>query len=387
MKILHVISSMDPKSGGTSQGVRNSVTELLKLDVHNEVVCLNDPTSEFLKEDQFIIHAIGRAKGPWGFNANLVSWLENNISRFDTIIIHGLWLYHSFATHKVVQNYKKTQSKDLPKTYLMTHGMLDPWFQKANGRKLKAIRNWLYWKVIEGKIVNQVNGLLFTSDEELRLAKSTFEPYHPRKELNVGYGVMNPPNFTEDMTQSFASIYPDVQKSPYLLFLSRIDVKKGIDILIKGYIELKNVGYKLPKLVIAGPGADTHYGEEMVTLSKAEPDILFVGMLSGNKKWGAFYNADAFILPSHQENFGIAVVEALSCSVPVLISNQVNIFKEIEGQAGIVASDDLAGVKKLLIEWSDIDIAKKLKLRENAGRVYREHFTIEGATEKLLNSL
>ena len=67
----------------------------------------------------------------------------------------------------------------------------------------------------------------------------------------------------------------------------------------------------------------------LTTNSAANSRITFTGMLSGNLKWGAFAAAEAFILPSHQENFGIAVAEALACGTPVLISDQVNIWREI----------------------------------------------------------
>jgi hypothetical protein len=77
-------------------------------------------------------------------------------------------------------------------------------------------------------------------------------------------------------------------------------------------------------------------------------------MLSGAAKWGALYGCEAFVLPSHQENFGIAVVEALACGKPVLISDQVNIWREIvEDGAGLVEGDAEEGVEKLLRKFFD----------------------------------
>src|SRR5690606_21760746 len=135
----------------------------------------------------------------------------------------------------------------------------------------------------------------------------------------------------------------------YLLYLSRIHQKKGVDLLINAYAEIikseehKKIKRDFPKLVIAGPGMDSNYGKDLKLLVEENnlgDSIFFPGMLSGDAKWLAFYNADAFILPSHQENFGIAVVEALACKIPVLISNKVNIWRENEKEAAGFRSEE-----------------------------------------------
>jgi glycosyltransferase involved in cell wall biosynthesis len=111
-------------------------------------------------------------------------------------------------------------------------------------------------------------------------------------------------------------------------------------------------------------------------------------MLAGSRKWGAFSAADAFILPSHQENFGIAVVEALAAGTPVLISNKVNIWREIVAdEAGYVGNDDLAGTRQMIERWvgtaSDVRAAMKAKARE----CFARHFEINRATDSLLKVL
>ncbi|MDF7820412.1 glycosyltransferase [Runella sp. MFBS21] len=95
-------------------------------------------------------------------------------------------------------------------------------------------------------------------------------------------------------------------------------------------------------------------------------------------KWGALYGCEAFVLPSHQENFGIAVVEALACGKPVLISDQVNIWREIaDGEAGLVAKDTVEGTRRLLIEWELLTAEKKKKMVEQTKKVYAQYFSIE----------
>ena len=111
-------------------------------------------------------------------------------------------------------------------------------------------------------------------------------------------------------------------------------------------------------------------------------------MLAGNLKWGAFSAADAFILPSHQENFGIAVVEALACGTPVLISNKVNIWREIVAdEAGYVENDDLAGTTRLIERWVSTAPDVRAAMKGNARECFARHFEINRATDSLLKVL
>lgn len=388
MKILRVISSMDPATGGPCQGIRNAVPALAKLGVINEVVCLDDPNAAFLKKDPFIIHAVGKAEGGWQYHKNLVPWLEQNLDRFDAVIIHGLWLYHGHATQKAVRSYNKQNPKKQVSVYVMPHGMLDPWFQKAAGRKLKAIRNWLYWKLIEGKVVNGVDAVLFTCEEELLLARQSFTPYHPKQELNVGYGILTPPEQTAAMSAAFYNSRLVPEGQPYFLFLSRIHEKKGVDILINAYLALLDEQPGLPHLVIAGPGMDTAYGAQMKALAGVCKKIVFPGMLTGDSKWGAFYNSTAFILPSHQENFGIAVVEALACGKPVLISKQINIWREIAAAGGAIVKEDTeAGAYAMMQAWQQMSAAEQHVMATNARKVFEEKFTVANAAQQMLSKL
>jgi glycosyltransferase involved in cell wall biosynthesis len=387
--ILHVIDSMDVVKGGLSQGIRNLNNDLQKLGAVEEVVCLDPPGNSALNTDKFTIHSLGPGKGFWHYQPLLIKWLQENILKFDVVIIDGLWQFHSFAVTKVINDIKKQfPDKKLPRVLVMSHGMLDPYFQKAKERRLKAIRNWIYWKLIEHRVINNADGLLFTSEEELLLARTTFTPYHPKKEYNIGYGITPPPVYGEAMKKAFDDLSPALKGKPYLLFLSRIHEKKGVDLLITAYKSLALKFDSIPRLVIAGPGLDQVYGKmvrQMVDDDAFLTDkIFFTGMLTGDAKWGAIYGCDAFVLPSHQENFGIAVAEALGCSKPVLISDRVNIWREIK-DGGLVGTDDIDGVKKMLEKWLEMNLAEKEKMGANARKAYHENFESAQAAQKLYN--
>ncbi len=378
---------MNPLSGGTSQFIRNTIPEFIQIGIDTSVVCLDDPNEEFLTGDNFQITALGPSKTPWQYSNRLYPWLLANLSKFDVVIIHGLWLYHGYAVKKAfdklsIHKYFKTRF------YVMPHGMLDPYFQKNQDRKLKAIRNTLYWKLIESKTINSAAAILFTCQAELLLARETFTPYLPKKELNVGLGIQAPPIYIQQMKNAFYAKCNGLNRN-FILFLSRIHSKKGVDLLIDAYESILNLNNdneeNIPQLVIAGPGIDSDFGEQLKSKvtdnNKLSRNIIFPGMLNGDSKWGAFYLCDAFILPSHQENFGIAVAESLACGKPVLISNQVNIFKEIQSEnAGIIAQDNLSGTIELLNNWIGLNIEDKNKMGINALNTYRKYFTIQAAS-------
>lgn len=381
---------MNPSSGGPCQGIRNSIPALKKLGVHNEVVSMDDPKADFIGKDAFPIYALGPAHNPWAYAPHLKPWLKENISRFDAIIVHGLWLYPGYAINQALNEIRGSK----PKLFVMPHGMLDPYFQNASRRRLKAIRNWLYWEIIERKLIHRAEGILFTCEEELVLARDTFQPYSPAKELNVGYGIPEPPPYTPEMSEQFLERCPQVSGNDYLLFISRIHEKKGVDLLVKAYLRLKksNEQAAVPLLVIAGPGKETAYGRQLQQTVNENPllknAIFFPGMLTGAAKWGAFYGSEAFILPSHQENFGIAVVEALACGKQVLISSQVNICQEIiTSRAGFVAEDTVNGTINLFRFWQKLTGEEKRNMGITAKNCYEKKFAIGPHVKRLLDAI
>lgn len=408
MQVLHVIAEMDPQRGGVCQAVRTIIAGLTEAGVHNEVVSLDAPDADFLAASPFPIHALGPGQGPWSYSRALQPWLITHLSRFEVIIVHGLWLYHSYAVRKARQYLTKqsigpAKAAVAPRLFVMPHGMLDPYFQRASGRKLKAMRNWAYWKLLESSVINEADGVLFTCEVERSLAREPFRPYRPSKEQVVGLGVEEPPAYTAGMREAFLAQCPELQGSPYLLFLSRIHEKKGVDLLIKAYTAARKNAFaatpfssgfssnSFPKLVIAGPDLETTYGQEMQELaatSDASAHIFFPGMLTGAAKWGAFYGCEAFVLPSHQENFGIAIVEALACGKPVLISDQVNIWKEIAAAAaGIIAEDTVEGTQKLLATWEELSSEEKASMGQRARQAYLNSFAVQPVAQQLLKTI
>ena len=385
---------MDPITGGVSQGLRNSIPEWDRHGHTTQIVCLDSPTAEYLKDETLPIVCLGPAQTALQYSNKLYPWLIKTLPDFDAVVVEGIWQYHSYAVYKAIAKIKRLKLK-CPKFYIMPHGMLDPYFQKAESRKLKALRNEVYWRLIESKCINTADAILFTCQEELLLARTTFKHYKPKAELNVGFGIPNIPSYTQEMKTAFIQLSHLSENEKYFLFLSRIHPKKGLDILINVYIELikhSNLPlHECPALIIAGPGLETDYGKDLVKKvlnNNLTEKIRFTGMLSNDSKWGAFYGAEAYILCSHQENFGISVVESLACSKPVIISNQINIWREIEAShAGIICDDNEASLKLALLKWVDLNIDKKNEMGINALASFTKYFHVKSASEKMINSI
>jgi len=390
--------------GGVSEAVKTLVHSLIQKNIYNEIASVDEPGS-LQQQELYIMHELGPAKGSWAYNKALGTWLIENIGRFDAVIVHGLWLYYGYAVRNAFQ---KNENKNV-KLFVMPHGMLDPYFQKAKGRRLKALRNTFYWNLIERRLINIADGLLFTCEEELQLARQTFNGYLPKSEIVIGLGVDRPPTYDQSMKELLNRQCAGIADKKYILFLSRIHEKKGVDLVIKAFVNTykitdpgkqisaqneiprRGTPKEIPTLLIAGPGIDTAYGDYIRSLahgSGMSEYILFSGMLSGAAKWGAFYHCDAYILPSHQENFGIAIIEALACGKPVLISNQVNIWREIEKEdVGFVSDDNETGVLKMFAYYNKLTQDDKQALKAKAIAAYEQNFSTSRAADNLLNTI
>jgi len=141
------------------------------------------------------------------------------------------------------------------------------------------------------------------------------------------------------------------------------------------------------RVIMAGPD-DGDYANQLKALAArlgVEGSLYWTGMLLGEQKWGALQCAEAFVLPSHQENFGIAVVEALSASVPVLISYSVNIWREIVADgAGLVDNDTAAGCTDLVRRWLQLDEVARADMAQRARPCFELRYTSKRAAVSLL---
>jgi glycosyltransferase involved in cell wall biosynthesis len=394
MRILRVISSVRAEAGGPVEGIRQTATVLAELGCQVEIVSLDGPGTDSGSRFTCPVHFLGPGVSPYCYAPGYAPWLRRNAGRFDAVVVSGLWQYHGFCTRRVLR-------RGGPPYFVFPHGMLDPWFKRTY--PLKHLKKWLYWPWAEYRVLRDARAVLFTCEEERRLARQSFSLYRCNERV-VNYGTAAPTGDPEAQKALFLERFPGLHDKRLLLFLSRIHPKKGCDLLIKAFARVSKaecgaghsslVTRHSPlgplHLVMAGPD-QVGWVAELKTLAAQlgiTDRIAWPGMLTGDTKWGAIRCADAFVLPSHQENFGIAVVEAMACGVPVLISNQVNIWREVERDgAGVVAPDTLAGTERLLERWLGLVESERRAMRGAARQSFEARFEAAAAATSLLDTI
>jgi glycosyltransferase involved in cell wall biosynthesis len=362
VRILHIIGTLDPQSGGPA-AVIAALTRFSAPETRNEAVTLDNPAAPFLLETSLAITALGPTRTRYGFNPRLVSWLRANADRFDGIVVHGLWQYCGLAAWRVFSGRKPYM--------VFPHGMLDPYFKHVF--PLKHIKKWIYWAIIEYWILRGAYRVLFTCEEEQRLAAQSFWLQRWNGHI-LPLGAALPEGDQDAFRLAFLARFPTLTGRRYLLFLGRIDRKKGCDLLIAAFIRAAALDPDL-NLVMAGPDERNWRADLEPAIHRADlaSRVHWTGMLVGNEKWGAFTCCEAFILPSHQENFGIAVAEALASSRPVLVSDKVNIAASIAAAAaGLIDSDTEDGTLRLISAWIAMP-AQQRQTMANAARLLFEH--------------
>ena len=349
--------------------------ELAPADVASEVVSVDPPGAEFLGTYSCPVHALGPPRSSYQYSVKLLPWLVENGGRFDGVIVHGLWTYVGLAALRAM---RRTRTPYV----VFVHGMLDPYFKLAFPQKHR--KKWLSWVAVEYWLLRRARRVLFTTAAEETLAQQSFG-MAPWKGLVVPLGTRLPAPPTEEEREAFLALSPGLRGKRFLLFLGRIHPKKGCDMLVEAFGRMARESDL--HLVMAGPGAAA-WIEELRGMAEATgvaERVHWPGMLEGAAKSGAFAACEAFILPSHQENFGIAVVEALAAARPVLISDKINIAPEIaEDGCGFVEADTVEGTVRLLERWMALGADERAAMGERALQTFAARYDMRRNTEAIL---
>ena len=380
MKILQVIAATDAESGGPIECALRNAAEWTRDGHYVEFVSLEDQSDVASRNFPYPLAAMGRGFTGYRFNPRLTQWVRREAGRFDVVLLHGLWNYSSVGAWL---GLRKTAAP----YYIFAHGMLDPWFREKYPRKHLA--KCVYWWLAEGRVLRDARAVLFTSVEEQERAHNAF-PWHSFQEAVVPLGTADPMSDAMQDEAAFFEACPALSGRRYLLFMGRVHVKKGCDLLLEAFA-LRLAG--LPPdvdLVIAGPDQVGLVTELKAIAKKLGVDerVHWPGMLAGACKWGALRDAEALILPSHQENFGIVVAEAMACGTPVLISDKVNIWREVvAAKAGLVESDTVEGTKQLLRDFFALTAEERSTMRTQARAGFLKYFDARAAARNLLEAI
>ena len=377
MRVLHLMHSMAPHTGGTGEAVRQLATASREIGHHHEVLALDPASAPWMRGQPFAMHPMGPV-GHYGYTRQLEPWLHRHGRDYDAWVVHGLWQYPGWAAHRA--------AREMTQPYFVApHGMLDPWFREH--ARLRHLKKWLYWRAVQHRVLRDARGVLFTADEEARRARGTFRPYAVQACV-VGLGVGGDTAACDVDPDAFLSAYPALRGRRLLLFLGRLHRKKGCDLLLEAFAALADPAFTL---VMAGPDDDGQL-QMLSELARARglgpQQLVWTGMLEGALKWQALRTAEALVLPSHHENFGIVVAEALSVGTPVLLSERVNIWREVvDAGAGWAAADTAEGTLSLLRRWAALDGAARAAMRHRARDCFERHFEGRAAARRWAETL
>jgi glycosyltransferase involved in cell wall biosynthesis len=376
MKILHVIPSINPASGGPAEGLRQ-LCHVYHMGGHSvSVATLDSPELAAKYNFPAEVVPLGPGWGVYGFAWGAVSWFKANLSKFDVVFINCIWQYNTLAVYLALASAKTPYA-------VFTHGMLDPYFKRRF--PLKHIKKTIYWHLFLRRILANANTLLFTCEEEKILARQSFSRYRVR-EMIVPYGTFGPEGDPAEAAEGFFASWPDLRGKRLALSMGRIHPKKGTDILIEAFAEslAKDPAWHL---VIAGPDQIGMQKELQALADRLglQGKITWTGMLRDKMKWGALTVAEVFVLPSHQENFGIVVAEALVSNLPVILSDKVNIWREVVNYwAGLVCEDTKEGTRTALLRWASLSPEEIAALRLRSRKCFDELFNYEVTSIKAL---
>jgi glycosyltransferase involved in cell wall biosynthesis len=391
VKVLNVIGSVDPRGGGTTEHVFSISRVWRQLGHECHILCLDPPQAACVAKSPFTTFALGGKQRRYvnshrvpllryGFRPELIKWLKSNAASYDAVILNGLWNYTSFGSWLVLRKMNTVAY------YVCPHGMLDPWLEKA--KPWKHLFRRVFWKLIERRVLRDARGVFFACEEERRLAHRAFF-WEGGRDYILGYGASEMSGEKACQIAAFSRRFPATDNRKLILFLGRIHPKKGLDLLIRAFSRLADEWSEYD-LVVAGPDEDdlSPRLQKLAADLSVKHRIHWTGMLNGDEKAGAFRCARFFVLPSHQENLGIAVLEALAFGVPVLISKKVNIWREVETYgAGYAVENDVEGIVDGLKYMCNLRDAKYLRMATGARTCFTDRFDIEKNAVELANIL
>ena len=355
MRILHVVPGISPKYGGPTN-IPGLLRGLIRHGVETTLVTTdNDPDGRLdvplnvpATRDgvPHVFHHVWPVGSRFGFAPSLVSTLKRTISSYDLVHIH--WLYNFAcvaAAHAAV-------AAGVP-FVVQPRASLDPHMRRKND-----VVKRVYLSTIGRPLLTRAAAVVFTAEDERQ--RASYSPRRPEWVVPNGLDLAAyeplPPRGT------FRAAFPALD-GPFLLFLGRTSRQKGLDILLPAFHRLLETRPDL-RLVLAGPDHEG-YAAEVRSLAQAlgvADRVLFPGLITGDLKLAAFVDADLFVLPSYAENFGGVIIEALACGLPVVISDQVNIHRElsIAGAATVVTCSTASVAAGIDSALADADSRRRI---------------------------
>ena len=379
MKILHVVPSLDPSYGGPTTAALGLSSALARQGQDVEIVTTNAGVRGKLSvplgkpvilRNVSVTYFSHQYFRNFKISLPLAGALKKRIPRFDIVHIHSLFQFSTLAACHYCRHYKKPY-------IICTLGQLD-----AYALKRKFLRKKTYLRLFENRNLKNASALHFaTEDERNHLADPSLKNRGVVVSLGLDFDEFT--NLPE--TGSFRTRYPLLGKKKIILFFGRVNFKKGLDILVSAFARIVAKRDEVI-LVIAGPDNES-YGRKVKSWLHTRGiagRVLFTGMLLDKDKLAVLRDSDIFVLPSYSESFGLAVIEAMACGLPVVISDRVGIFKEImAARAGSIVACEEEKLTDALTHLLD-NPGLRREMGENGRRLVQDQFTWDAAAQRML---
>lgn len=380
MKVLHVIPSLAPSDGGPSfampliaDGLRRAG---LEIDVATttggeEAALLDGDLTRPVKRDGVNYFYFRRQTEFYKVSRPMTHWLAQHIRKYDLVHIHGLFSYAAYtASNLAIKNHVPYLIRPL--------GVLNRWGMENRRRLLKQ----LSFRLIEQRILTNAAAIHYTSRQEKLEAERSGVTTSP---VVIPLGIDTSVFQTGTTAAQFYERFPIAAGREMILFLSRLDPKKGLDILLRAFREVHE--HRPASLLVVAGNGEIEFVSALKKLAAEvgiDEHLLWTGFLSGEEKLSAFAAASVFALPSYSENFGLALVEAMASGVACVVSDQVGIAPDVqEFDAGSVVPCEAAPLAFALTRLLG-DSELQRRFGENAVRLANERFSLEAMTAALL---
>jgi len=353
MRILHIIAGIEIELGGPVFALKNIIKLEKELGYESDILtCGNLKNVDFGQFNTRIF--LYRRSFPRRFSqSNLsINWLKQNFRNYDLFIIHGIWAVILLEAVLLLRKHNK-------KYVIRPAGSLDP-FDVQKKKYLKIILGYLLIR----KILNSSSGLFCTSDIEAEKV-ITYNANIKKYILPLPHQV----SIRNSDSNFFRKKYNLTEKDFVFLFLSRIDYKKGLILLLNAFRKAVN-NFTNIKLVIAGTGKKKYEKKikRVINDLKLWENVIWTGFLNKEEKESCFNSCNCYILPSMNENFGNSIIEALSYKIPVIITDNVYIWRKIiDNDAGWLCKYNVDSIyeviEDVLINKDDYIIKKENTLK------------------------
>jgi glycosyltransferase involved in cell wall biosynthesis len=379
MKILHLIGFY-PEIGGPFAATKELLIKLYEKGISVKVLSpipknYDKEKFNFIKdlpfEVEYIEEQLPRFIMP-SFSLKFNKRIKELSKYFDLIHLAGIFDFYSIPV----------VSMDLKFIYSSRGTFMKEAYKMMRFKKFKKD---FYMSIIGKKILKKAKLIHLLTQEE----KEHFLEFYPEFENKVRIipNGLDLSQFEIDLNKSdLINKYPHLKNKKIILFLSRINWKKGLDILIPAFAKLYNEDKSFHLLIVGKDDGDGY--EKKVRQWVSDYGLLdavtFTGLLTGKDKFMAFYGSDLFVLPSYSENFGVAVVEAMACGVPIVVSDKVGISREIKQyNAGTIVKTNVDDVYNGIKNgFQNLDEAKDMTL--NAKKMVHNLYDINKVADEVI---